>query len=34
MALAKVRGEKIPGMDFDLETFRQYYATFRKDSND
>jgi uncharacterized protein (DUF697 family)/ethanolamine utilization protein EutP (predicted NTPase) len=33
MALAKVRGERIPGMDFDLETFRQYYAAFRKDSN-
>jgi uncharacterized protein (DUF697 family) len=33
MALAKVRGECIPGMDFDLETFRQYYAAFRKDSN-
>jgi uncharacterized protein (DUF697 family)/ethanolamine utilization protein EutP (predicted NTPase) len=31
MALAKVRGERIPGMDFDLETFRQYYAAFRKD---
>jgi uncharacterized protein (DUF697 family) len=33
MALAKVRGEKIPGMSFDLETFRQYYTAFRKDSN-
>ena len=29
MALAKVRGEKIPGMNLDLETFRQYYAAFR-----
>jgi uncharacterized protein (DUF697 family)/ethanolamine utilization protein EutP (predicted NTPase) len=31
MALAKVRGEKLPGMNFDLETFRQYYAVFRKE---
>jgi uncharacterized protein (DUF697 family)/ethanolamine utilization protein EutP (predicted NTPase) len=33
MALAKVRGERIPGMDLDLETFRQYYTAFRKDGN-
>ena len=31
MALAKVRGERIPGMDFDLEAFRQYYAAFGND---
>jgi uncharacterized protein (DUF697 family)/predicted GTPase len=29
MALAKITGEKMPGMDFDLETFRQYYAAFK-----
>jgi uncharacterized protein (DUF697 family)/ethanolamine utilization protein EutP (predicted NTPase) len=31
MALAKVRGEHVPGMDFDLETFRKYYAAFWKE---
>jgi len=31
MALAKVRGEKLPGMNFDLEAFRQYYAAFKTD---
>jgi len=31
VALAKVRGEELPGMNFDLETFRQYYAAFKTD---
>ena len=31
MALAKVNGKPIPQMDFDLETFRQYYAAFKTD---
>jgi len=31
LALAKVRGEPLPGIGFDLETFRRYYAAFRRE---
>jgi len=31
MALAKITGEPMPELDFDLETFRQYYAAFKTD---
>ena len=31
LALARVRGEHLPGIGFDLETFRRYYAAFRKE---
>ena len=31
MALAKITGDPVPYLDFDLETFRQYYAAFKTD---
>jgi len=31
MALAKARGETVPGLGFDMQTFRRYYAAFRQE---